>query len=256
MNNVLAYFAYGSNMNIKQMQERCPGSKPLIPAVLKDYRLTERKYADIDPEPGSCVHGVMCHITKDNLESLDICEGYPRFYNRILVDVETVEGETYTVQTYIMTPEMKAERDGIPYAEDYRERCSEGAKQWHIPNEFEKVSLITYGTLMRGECNHRLVQFASTVKPCVITGTLYDTGFGFPAFTQDGDTPVKAEFIRIPRSKWGAVDRLEGYPDLYTRKFIVAKLADGSTVGGWVYIMNALPPHAKVIKSGDWKARA
>ena len=64
MNNVLAYFAYGSNMNIKQMQERCPGSKPLIPAVLKDYRLTERKYADIDPEPGSCVHGVMCHITK------------------------------------------------------------------------------------------------------------------------------------------------------------------------------------------------
>lgn len=256
MQNVLAYFAYGSNMNSKQMRERCPGSKPLIPATLKDYRLTERKYADIDSAPGSCVHGVMCHITKDNLESLDRCEGYPNIYTRILVDVETVEGETYKVQTYIMTPETKAERDGIPYAEDYRERCSAGAKEWDIPNEFEYVSLITYGTLMTGEHNHHLVRSANRIMPCTIKGTLFDTGFGFPAFTQDGDTPVKAEFIRIPRSKWDAVDRLEGYPDLYTRRFIVAKLADGSSVGGWVYIMNNLPPQAEVIKSGDWRKRA
>ncbi len=256
MQNVLAYFAYGSNLNLKQMKDRCPGSKPLIPATLKDYRLTERKYADIDPSPGSSVHGVMCHLTKEDLDSLDVCEGYPRIYTRILVDVETVEGETYKVQNNIMTPETKAERDGIPYAEDYRERCSEGAKGWGIPNEFEYVSLITYGTPMRGEHNHHLIRSAHSITPCTIVGTLYDTGFGFPAFTQDGDTAVQAEFVRIPRSKWDAVDRLEGYPDLYTRKFITAKLADGNVAGGWVYIMNELPPRADVIRSGNWKERA
>lgn len=91
MQNVLAYFAYGSNLNLKQMKDRCPGSKPLIPATLKGYRLTERKYADIDPSPGSSVHGVMCHLTKEDLDNLDVYEGYPRFYTRILVDVETIE---------------------------------------------------------------------------------------------------------------------------------------------------------------------
>ena len=116
------------------------------------------------------------------------------------------------------------------------------------------VSLIVYGTLMSGERNHRFCQNAISIKPCIITGTLYDTGYGFPAFEPLGDTIVKAELIEVPIEDWSNVDRLEGYPRLYDRQLFPAKLADGTEVSGWVYIMNELPPDAEIIESGDWKA--
>ena len=117
------------------------------------------------------------------------------------------------------------------------------------------VKLVVYGTLMTGEGNHRLCANARSITPCTIVGTLYDTGRGFPAFEQVGDTVVHAELIEIPFEDWPNVDRLEGYPRLYDRKLIQATLADGSTDNGWVYIMNSLPAAAKVILSGDWKKR-
>ena len=33
------YFAYASNLNQKQMQERCPDSKPVFTATLPNYKL-------------------------------------------------------------------------------------------------------------------------------------------------------------------------------------------------------------------------
>ena len=117
------------------------------------------------------------------------------------------------------------------------------------------LKLITYGTLMTGERNHRLCRNAVSITPCTIKGTLYDTGWGFPAFVQLGDTVVHAELIEIPFEDWANVDRLEGYPRLYDRRLIQATLADGSEDTGWVYIMNNLPASAKVIQSGDWKKR-
>ena len=33
------YLAYGSNLNIRQMQMRCPGAKPVGTMVLKGYEL-------------------------------------------------------------------------------------------------------------------------------------------------------------------------------------------------------------------------
>ena len=42
------YFAYGSNLNVLQMAQRCPDSVGISPAVLSDYKLVERSYADIE----------------------------------------------------------------------------------------------------------------------------------------------------------------------------------------------------------------
>jgi gamma-glutamylcyclotransferase (GGCT)/AIG2-like uncharacterized protein YtfP len=41
----------------------------------------------------------------------------------------------------------------------------------------------------------------------------------------------------------------------YDRKLMDFELPDGSTIQAWIYIMNELPPQAKVISSGDWKNR-
>ena len=115
------------------------------------------------------------------------------------------------------------------------------------------VKLIVYGTLMSGERNHRFCRNAVSITPCTVTGTLYDTGYGFPAFMPEGDSEVKAELIEIPLADWADVDRLEGYPRLYDRQLLQATLADGSKATGWVYIMTELPEQAKVIESGSWK---
>ena len=115
------------------------------------------------------------------------------------------------------------------------------------------VKLIVYGTLMSGESNHRFCRNAVNITPCTITGTLYDTGYGFPAFVPEGENTVAAELIEIPFEDWEAVDRLEGYPRLYDRLMFSAKLADGTDTTGWVYVMHNLPEMAQVIESGSWK---
>ena len=115
------------------------------------------------------------------------------------------------------------------------------------------VKLIAYGTLMSGERNHRFCRNAVSITPCTVTGTLYDTGYGFPAFVPEGENMVAAELIEIPFEDWEAVDRLEGYPRLYDRLMFPAKLADGTDTTGWVYVMHNLPEMAQVIESGNWK---
>jgi len=116
------------------------------------------------------------------------------------------------------------------------------------------VQVICYGTLMTGECNHGFCQNAISIEPCIVTGTLYDTGWGFPAFVLGGTTQLKAELIEIPIEDWPAMDRLEGYPRLYDRQLCHARLAaDGREVVAWIYIMNNLPATAKIIVCGDWK---
>ena len=40
------------------------------------------------------------------------------------------------------------------------------------------VQRIAYGTLMTGERNHCFCRNAVSIRPCVVTGTLYDTGYG------------------------------------------------------------------------------
>ena len=117
----------------------------------------------------------------------------------------------------------------------------------------ETVKLIVYGTLMSGERNHRFCWNAVSITPCTVTGTLYDTGYGFPAFVPEGDGVVNAELIEIPLADWADVDRLEGYPRLYDRQLFSCTLLDGVTDTGWIYIMNTLPEGARVIESGSWK---
>ena len=115
------------------------------------------------------------------------------------------------------------------------------------------VKLIVYGTLMSGERNHRFCRNAVNITPCTVTGTLYDTGYGFPAFVPEGENTVAAELIEIPFEDWEAVDRLEGYPRLYDRLMFPAKLADGTDTTGWVYVMHNLPEMAQVVESGSRK---
>ena len=75
------YFAYGSNMNLDQMEYRCPSAQVVGNVRLEDYRLTfcshnpDRGVATILPEKGSHVDGVLWRITGACEKSLNRYEG-------------------------------------------------------------------------------------------------------------------------------------------------------------------------------------
>jgi hypothetical protein len=71
------YFAYGSNLHLKQMKRRCPGSKYIGTARLVNYRwhINERGYANVVETPGHWVDGLVYEINPVDEAKLDINEG-------------------------------------------------------------------------------------------------------------------------------------------------------------------------------------
>jgi len=114
--------------------------------------------------------------------------------------------------------------------------------------------VFVYGTLLSGERNARWALEARRT-PSWTHGTIYDTGFGFPAFTRDGGMRIVGELLTVDDEGFASMDRLEGYPRLYRREEIEVFTSTGGAVRAWVYIMNDLPIHAKVIESGSWRNR-
>ncbi len=78
----MKYFAYGSNLNIKQMQWRCPNAVPLGAYTLQGYQLVFRVYADIIPVTNKSVKGGLWEISEKDEKSLDRYEGYPTLYKK------------------------------------------------------------------------------------------------------------------------------------------------------------------------------
>ena len=78
------YFAYGSNMSLAQMRQRCPASPAVGIGLLDGYRLVFPRYsakrkcgaASIEPHPSEEVWGVIYDMDPADLNALDRHEGY------------------------------------------------------------------------------------------------------------------------------------------------------------------------------------
>lgn len=127
------YFAYGSNMNLHQMDYRCPASEVVENVRLEDYRLAFRGrnpgngVATILPEKGSHVDGVLWNITPDCEKSLDHYEGYPSLYGKEQVIVQNQAGERQSVMVYVMNAPYKdvPSRPSDLYLKGILEGCHE-----------------------------------------------------------------------------------------------------------------------------------
>lgn len=132
------YLAYGSNLNLSQMQARCPGAELLGYTFLRNYRLIFRgsrsgSYLSIDPAKGKSVPCGVFRITEADEKRLDVYEGYPRFYRKVefqrlrlySMDGECIPG-SLTAMAYrlpdIAPAEMPARR--------YVETCLEGYRDF------------------------------------------------------------------------------------------------------------------------------
>lgn len=102
------YFAYGNNINLEQMERRCPAAKPIGPVMLDGYELRFRGnhggygVATIAPKQGGHVAGLLWELTPACERALDHYEGYPRLYGKEPVTVRDRAGQAYTVMAYVM----------------------------------------------------------------------------------------------------------------------------------------------------------
>ena len=102
------YFAYGSNINLGQMEQRCPAAKPIGPVVLDGYELRFRGnhggygVATIAPKKGGHVAGLLWELTPACERALDRYEGHPHLYGKEAVTVRDRGGQPFTVMAYVM----------------------------------------------------------------------------------------------------------------------------------------------------------
>ena len=131
------YFAYGSNLNKKQMRERCPESTPKFTATLPNYKLIfvgwSRQWrggvASIKPFRGEKVPGAIYEISDRDLRRLDGYEGHPGNYSRLKVTVFDEDGEPYEAITYIKTAGQSEE---TPPSIEYGSVIRQGYRDWGI----------------------------------------------------------------------------------------------------------------------------
>ncbi len=89
-----AYFAYGSNLCVGQMAQRCPDAVDPRPAVLggHDWLINERGVATVESFAGNQVHGVLWQLSDRDLAALDRAEGVPVRYHRDRLTISTQAG--------------------------------------------------------------------------------------------------------------------------------------------------------------------
>ncbi len=87
------YLAYGSNLSMAQMAQRCPEAVYVGIAVIPDYQLLFKgsqsgSYLTVEPKPGSSVPVLVWKISDSDEFRLDRYEGCPTFYYKTTMRVE------------------------------------------------------------------------------------------------------------------------------------------------------------------------
>lgn len=100
------YLAYGSNLNLKQMADRCPTAKVVGASQINDHRLLFRgahagAVATIEPFKGGNVPVLVWEITPADEAALDRYEGWLFLYRKETIKVK-LGGKTVKAMVYIM----------------------------------------------------------------------------------------------------------------------------------------------------------
>lgn len=127
------YVAYGSNLNMRQMRGRCPGSVFVGTGEIQNYELQFKgslhgAHATIAPREGASVPVAIWKIQKRDENRLDMYEGYHEkgycYYDKEQIPVKMDDGGSITGMVYIMDREMKF---GIP-SKSYYDIVRQGYK--------------------------------------------------------------------------------------------------------------------------------
>ena len=151
------YLAYGSNLNLTQMADRCPEAKRRGWGRIENYELLYKgsktgSYLTIEPKEGAYVPVGVFSVTPSDEERLDRYEGYPRFYYKKEMKIRIFDEVLQKKRTvyafiYIMHEDRKL---GIPSI-FYVQTCLEGYMDFNFDFDLlEKAEEKSYAA-ERGE---------------------------------------------------------------------------------------------------------
>lgn len=130
------YFAYGSNMHTKRLEDRV--GKVALEGIgtLADYmyRFSKKSWdggkANVEPALRSQVSGVVFRLTEKQLKILDAYEGTPIHYRREIVLITLSDGRPLRAIVYIAPPD-----DLFQPSPSYLQWIIDGAIEHGIPTE-------------------------------------------------------------------------------------------------------------------------
>lgn len=115
------------------------------------------------------------------------------------------------------------------------------------------TTLFVYGTLLRGERNHRVLGRAEYVGDAKTTArfTMFDLG-SYAAIVAGGRTGITGELYVVDEAALATLDRLERHPNLYRRTEI--ELEGGGRAEAYVYVSTE-HRRWREVASGSWRVR-
>ena len=132
--NNRSYFAYGSNMDVKQMSHRCPGATLVGPARMPGHKfvINSRGVATMVTDNSRAVHGILWRITESDEKSLDEYEGVRwGTYVKVTTTVETSKSDSVSALVYVARDNTEgASRPG------YLERIVAAAQFHSLPEAY------------------------------------------------------------------------------------------------------------------------
>ncbi len=118
--------------------------------------------------------------------------------------------------------------------------------------------LFTYGTLMQGQLNNKLLENAVFVKEAITKPQhkLFRVlgNFPFPALVDDGDVAVKGEVYEVSILDLPRLDALEGHPFFYERRVIELDGIEDEVIAYFFVDADVLKKFYAEIESGDWRS--
>ena len=284
------YFAYGSNLNLKDLREYekrnfANVKKSFVDSInisdgiffLPDYQLQFPVYSkgreggvlDVTPNVGHVVAGKLFQVDDWNL--LDMKEGSPNFYKRISITVIDENGKTFDAFTYVVSSKNK--RDHVKPNQNYVKIVSDGYNEFGMSEKFpwayenlisaseneecEMIdSMFVYGTLRKQECREKIMnEISYYLKNITIRAKMYDIG-AFPAIVLD-EGIVYGEIHKIKKepNSFHMLDLVEGFTE-YGKSALYHRILINSSQGVcWTYVWNGTTENYKVIQSGNWRTR-
>jgi gamma-glutamylcyclotransferase len=132
-NKTFLYFAYASNLNKKQMQERCPEAKPRFSAVLPNYKMVFTGWsrtwhgamANLQPSRGDKVRGGLYEVTEIGMRRI---ENHDVGYTRFNITVFDEDNQPHQVVTLLKSGNME---ESLP-SKEYAAIIKQGYRDWSI----------------------------------------------------------------------------------------------------------------------------
>ena len=261
-------FAFGSNLDADQLHRRCPSARILSVGRVDHHKLCFAGHsarrgggvATLRPSMAASTPGVLFDVDARDLAALDRFEGHPFRYQRRRTMVLLPDGSERPAWVYVLPMDVPETKPSETYVATIRrgyERHGLDVRTLDAAVRVcARVRVFVYGTLMRGEANHRwlgsaqLLDGSARTAPCY---ELHDLG-AYPALAFAGTVTVVGELYAVDPEGLARLDELEGYPGLYGREDIY--LEDGSSAVAYVMPRSRLAGTSLgVVSEGDWRLR-